>query len=405
MESNIYQVKIEMKHIKPLIWRRMKLPGCLTFGEIHSIIQKSMGWWDEHLHEFSIKKKIIDNSSRATLESFKLKKGDIVNYVYDFGDSWEVVIKIESVFPFSEEVFNINSICMDGKRACPPEDCGGVGGYYSLLEVLSDKNHPDHEKMVEWSEEFDPEEFDVKKINECLEDFFHDLLSGDDSEDYPLEEYLGDIDIDVLKEIVKKHPEIESFDFLHGMVSGYAVLDFSEIVLENIVATTIKRERYINEINTLLSATKRFIYSNEFVPHCKNWEYINYQENDPVEWCLGFVSILDLFMNVLQINEKKFFYYAEEDIFPFAVFASIGKDTEKIEKAAIKDGMTLDELKTEAFDVLPFCLSGIADVFEKILYDMEKEKKHISVVSNKIGRNDLCPCGSGKKYKKCCGKL
>jgi hypothetical protein len=60
-------------------------------------------------------------------------------------------------------------VCVKGKRACPPEDVGGMWGYYGFLEAIHKPDHPDHEDMLEWiGGEFDPEEFDVEETNEIL---------------------------------------------------------------------------------------------------------------------------------------------------------------------------------------------------------------------------------------------
>jgi len=90
-------------------------------------------------------------------------------YEYDFGDGWTHNIVLEDILEKVKNTFY--PVCIDGKRACPPEDCGGFPGYMNLLEVISDPKHEEYEDIVEWlGEEFDPEEFDKEDKNEALKE-------------------------------------------------------------------------------------------------------------------------------------------------------------------------------------------------------------------------------------------
>ena len=88
--------------------------------------------------------------------------------MYDFGDSWDHVIELEKKVTAESAVTYPR--CIAGKRACPPEDCGGPWGYPDFLNVLADPRHKEHESMVEWmgDAEFDPEKFDLADINRRL---------------------------------------------------------------------------------------------------------------------------------------------------------------------------------------------------------------------------------------------
>ena len=89
------------------------------------------------------------------------------SYEYDFGDNWQHTVLVEKILP--EEKGKHYPNCSKGKRACAPEDVGGAWGYVDFLEALQDAKHPDHEDMLEWvGGEFDPEEFDIKYVNERL---------------------------------------------------------------------------------------------------------------------------------------------------------------------------------------------------------------------------------------------
>jgi len=179
----IYQFKITLKDIKPLIWRRIQVPKKYTFWDLHVAIQDAMGWYDCHLHEFEIVnpltgKKIIigipnedeDFANYKTLPGWKQKINDYffkenqsANYIYDLGDYWEHKITLE------KKLLKENNItyprCIKGKRACPPEDCGGSYGYENFSEIIRNPDDEQHEEMLEWlGGEFDPEHFDPREV-------------------------------------------------------------------------------------------------------------------------------------------------------------------------------------------------------------------------------------------------
>lgn len=195
--SPIYQLKISIKGITPPIWRRILIPGSATFRDLHEAIQLALGWSDCHLHDFSTKKragmyiegKIADltvpdamddpwdekpaEERKVKLQERLPKPGDRIAYSYDFGDSWEHEILLEKIIEREKDIEY--PICVGGKRACPPEDCGGLGGYDRLLAILADPKHKEHEEMLEWlglenADDFDPEEFDIDTTNELLRD-------------------------------------------------------------------------------------------------------------------------------------------------------------------------------------------------------------------------------------------
>ncbi|MBC8458438.1 MAG: DUF1841 family protein [Deltaproteobacteria bacterium] len=180
--KQFYQFKITLKGIRPPIWRRIQVPGDYTFWDLHVAIQDAMGWLDYHLHAFHIlnpetgfKEEIsgLDDSSwddhqvtlgwERKISLYFTPKNNKALYVYDFGDDWQHDVKLEKILPEEKNVKY--PICLTGKRACPPEDCGGIWGYMNLLEILSDPNHEDYEDTVDWlGEEFNPDYFDIGKI-------------------------------------------------------------------------------------------------------------------------------------------------------------------------------------------------------------------------------------------------
>ena len=178
--DRVYQFKITLKGTEPPIWRRIQIPETYTFWDLHVAIQDAMGWEDYHLHEFEftdpstrIKTRIgipDEESDSEILPDWKQKiakwfslETRQAKYTYDFGDGWKHLVELEKILARDQ---NTNyPICIDGEKACPPEDCGGVWGYYELLKAIKDPKHERHEELLEWvGGEFDPEHFDVEEI-------------------------------------------------------------------------------------------------------------------------------------------------------------------------------------------------------------------------------------------------
>jgi len=179
----VYQFKISLNNSKPLIWRRIIVPSSYSFWDLHVAIQDSMGWYDCHLHMFEIKnpetnikveigtpdeeydaydKKVLADHKEKIAKHFN-KNNSAARYEYDFGDTWIHTIKLEKILPAA--IGEKYPKYIAGKMACPPEDCGGIGGYYHLLSVLSDPNNEDYAEMIEWlGGEFNPEIFDPKDV-------------------------------------------------------------------------------------------------------------------------------------------------------------------------------------------------------------------------------------------------
>jgi hypothetical protein len=175
--SAVYQLKVTLRHVRPPIWRRVLVPSGLTLARLHHVLQIAMGWTNSHLHAFQVGELTYGMSDLDSDLDFepeeKARVGQVLPgeksrlvYEYDFGDSWEHEVLVEKVLPPEAAP---QPQCVDGRRACPPEDCGGVSGYAFLLEVLADPKHPEHEGMREWAgEDFDPEHFDAADVNARL---------------------------------------------------------------------------------------------------------------------------------------------------------------------------------------------------------------------------------------------
>jgi len=185
--TRIIQFKISLADIKPPIWRRVLVPDTMTLGDMHNVIQVAMGWWDSHMHEFEVNGVTygsLDDESfyevldewEAPLSSLALREKQRIKYTYDFGDDWKHNVVVEKFRPVDASLNY--PLCVAGKRACPPEDCGGPWGYAEFLETIDDPENPDQEEMLEWvGGDFDPEEFDVEETNEMLADRFGEEAS------------------------------------------------------------------------------------------------------------------------------------------------------------------------------------------------------------------------------------
>ena len=174
----IYRLKITLRDSKPPIWRRVLVPGKFNLYKLHRVIQAAMGWEDGHLHQFIIDDEyysipleedfepVLDERRYALSRIAPEEKMKFV-YEYDFGDCWEHAIVVEKILPPESGVKYPR--CIVGKRACPPEDVGGVWGYEAFLEAIRDPKHEDHERLLEWiGGEFDSEAFDLEAINREL---------------------------------------------------------------------------------------------------------------------------------------------------------------------------------------------------------------------------------------------
>ena len=179
----IFQFKIVLMDTEPAIWRRVQAPD-MTLDQFHACIQTAMGWTNSHLHQFELDgvrygdpellyegfedDQEVNNSLKVKLSKLftKHKKGYRFQYEYDFGDGWAHEITYEGVVEPEAKVKYPR--CIDGARACPPEDCGGAFGYANLLEVLKDKKHPEYKAMREWAGLLKPEAFSAEKATQAM---------------------------------------------------------------------------------------------------------------------------------------------------------------------------------------------------------------------------------------------
>lgn len=173
------QFKITLLDTNPPIWRRIVVPEDYSFWDLHVAIQDSMGWLDSHLHAFKIeganKYHIgipdpdgddygikIKAGWKVKIDTIFKKAGKKVRYEYDFGDSWEHDVLFEKVI--DEEIKKVK--CIDGARACPPEDCGSTPGYENFCSIMTKKKGKEYKEMKAWyGKDYDSEHFKPSEIH------------------------------------------------------------------------------------------------------------------------------------------------------------------------------------------------------------------------------------------------
>ena len=213
MRRDIYTLRISLRNSKPPIWRRVAVPSDITLGQLHEVIQIAMGWTNSHLHQFVLRDKSLkpsrdeirkvgeadiwddafmarmrgervftmlttpfgdpiedmegEDEDAVTLAEVCPKVKSKLTYEYDFGDGWEHTIEVQKIEEPKPGVEY--PVCLAGKLACPPEDCGGIYGYYHMLDVVADAAHEEHDDLVEWlGDDFDPDAFDIDEVNDML---------------------------------------------------------------------------------------------------------------------------------------------------------------------------------------------------------------------------------------------
>lgn len=184
-----FRVRVDLMYAKPPIWRRLDLSGGLTLGELHVVLQVAMGWTGSHLHRFGVGPDRRARAHFATaldlsegddgisedevrLDQVVAAKGDRLFYDYDFGDGWEHVLVVEEVLEDPPPA----PVCLKGKMACPPEDCGGLGGYEELADWVRGGYEPratpmglGAEEMRDWlPPDWHPDRFSVDETNDAL---------------------------------------------------------------------------------------------------------------------------------------------------------------------------------------------------------------------------------------------
>jgi hypothetical protein len=175
----VYRLKVTLKKVRPPIWRRFLVPSDISLARLHDCLQAVMPWSDAHLHLFEAQGVRYGDpdpelgfacvsESRTKLKQVLRHPKDRLTYEYDFGDYWLHDVVLEAVLlPAKHDSYPVIEA---GRRACPPEDVGGINGYGALLEALDDPSDPEHVELLDWvGETFDPDAFDVEAANAAIQ--------------------------------------------------------------------------------------------------------------------------------------------------------------------------------------------------------------------------------------------
>jgi hypothetical protein len=181
------QLHVELRDVSPAIWRRLVVSAEVTLDVLHDILQAAFGWTNSHLHDFQVgdvrfgtadaEEELLVVDEAAAPIGAVAREGTVFLYRYDYGDDWKHSITVESVSePGPDPAVGE---CLAGARACPPEDCGGPPGYEDLLRVLADPTDAEYRDVKTWvGPRFDPERFDLDKVNKKLGTIARRLRKG-----------------------------------------------------------------------------------------------------------------------------------------------------------------------------------------------------------------------------------
>lgn len=169
-----YMLRVELRDLKPAIWRELWVDPQITLRKLHDVIQAAMGWENCHLHGFAVPgtgragrywgvpplrrfepREARDgmgfgdeanDDARTRLAQVLQAPKDKLLYLYDYGDDWEHLVTLKKIVTTPEPL----PLLAAGAYTCPPEDCGGVPGFLDLVDVLNDPQDPEHAGLREW---------------------------------------------------------------------------------------------------------------------------------------------------------------------------------------------------------------------------------------------------------------
>lgn len=178
--DEIATVRIELVDSDPLIWRVIEVPTSVTLKVLHDIVQAAMSWFDYHLWEFTIGKRRygpptdedwgtepVSAASKVRLRDVLKSPKTAIDYLYDFGDGWKHRLIVTDIRAGEPGVSYPRYV--GGEWNAPPEDCGGIPGFYDMLDAAADSGHPNHDGARQWLGEYDPKTIDEPLIKIALD--------------------------------------------------------------------------------------------------------------------------------------------------------------------------------------------------------------------------------------------
>lgn len=175
----MYHITITLDNITPPISRTVSVPEEFTLYKLHQVVQAAMGWTNSHLYQFMVGNttygdpKIWEdpdmvNDKKILIKDLLKNPGDVIKYEYDPGDGWLHTITLKACYP---DDTSIAVVCLDAERSCPPEDCGGITGYYDILRILDHFGTEEYNEMMVWLDGWHPENIILGNINRRLKKF------------------------------------------------------------------------------------------------------------------------------------------------------------------------------------------------------------------------------------------
>lgn len=179
MSQILYQLKVQLVNSEPPVWRRFQVLSQTPLDQLHDVIQVVLGWDNEEFYQFIIEDEFYSASDieatdqRKDASQFQLgqlvKRGKTTFlYEYDLSDGWEHEVTVEKIRPIPELDARQLPLCLEGENATPPEDCGGIFGYYELMSILKDPTHSAYAEMYEQYGDLNPRAFDLAQVNQAL---------------------------------------------------------------------------------------------------------------------------------------------------------------------------------------------------------------------------------------------
>ena len=429
----VFELRVSLLGAEPVVWRRILVPEDADLPLIHIVLQMAMGWENCHLHEFvSADRKrygVVDevepqsgmlDEAQYLLTDLVSEPGDRCLYIYDFGDDWvhEIVLEAVSEAEFESEAEQFR--CLAGEGACPPENCGGVPGYLELLEKFNDLDAVGHDEAVDLlGEEFDPEAFDCSVFDERIAALYARFQSGSATDEadeevdeemaliYDLLEFL---ESDVAPESTMSIFTLDGF-FAALAIHPVAVMPSTWLPMVWDMSGSGHQPNFSSATQAEKGMGLLFMYMNsvlsqltgESADYAPLFEIFEIDSPDEMtraatEWSIGFMfgAMIDE-----EVWERTF---ADEEgrkmMLPFMFMSGIN------DKEIDIDDTRKKEIREELIDELYACVLDLQEFWEP--WRTENLAKNAPGGTKRsrqrVGRNDPCPCGSGKKFKQCCGK-
>jgi uncharacterized protein len=425
----VYEVRVSLLGAEPAVWRRIRIPGDAHLGLVHMVIHMVMGWENMHLHEFEggeeserVRYGPIDGDedSPDVLDEREYLLSDLLRepkdrclYCYDFGDDWQHEVVLEKVSEIGEDDDPL--WCLGGRGACPPEDCGGVPGYLMLLESFKDVlDEEEHDAAVQLlGEGFQPEAFDCSEFNDQVKNRFSGSRMKAVAEVEPGEEFLMELQDFLSSDAL---PEgAMSMLALDGLFSALAVhpvtimpsrwlplvWDMEAPGRQPDFASKAEMEKGMGLIYAYFNAVVRQLTNDpdNYLPLCENLQFEPGEERmqAAADWSAGFL------LGTMIDEDVWTRTYGDEEgrrvMTPFALLSGVFDEESEV------DENEMLVMKEEMIDELGGCVLDLQEYWQpwREAYLAEQGLNPTVRGGRTPGRNDPCPCGSGKKYKKCCG--